>query len=123
MRCLSRLVMLFAISVVTLFLFACGGGGSGSGGGVTTVSPAGTGTVTLLITDGPSDDFDAINLTVVKAELFSDSGKVTLFSGKKTFDLLQLKNVTEIFSVTHMPNGTYNKIRLTLTSIELVKKD
>jgi len=123
MRCLSRLARLFAIPVVTLFLFACGGGGSGSGGGVTTVSPAGTGTVTLLITDGPSDDFDAINLSVVKAELFSDSGKVTLFSGEKTFDLLQLKNVTEIFSVTHIPNGTYNKIRLTLTSIELVKKD
>jgi hypothetical protein len=123
MRYLFRVFRFFAIPVVTLFLFACGGGGSGSGGGGTTVSPAGTGTVTLLVTDGPSDDFDAINLSVVRAELFSDSGKVTLFSGEKTFDLLQLKNVTEIFSVTNVPNGTYNRIRLTLTSIELVKKD
>jgi len=121
MRSLSRLFRLITIPVLSLFLFACGGGGSG--GGVTTVSPAGTGTVTLLVTDGPSDDFDAINLTVVKAELLSERGRVTLFSGNKTFDLLQLANVTEIFSVTHVPTGTYNKIRLTLTRIELVKKD
>jgi hypothetical protein len=117
---LSRLFRLITVPVLSLFLFACGGGGSGGGG---TVSPAGTGTVTLLVTDGPSDDFDAIYLTVVKAELLSDSGKVTLFSGKKKFDLLQLADVTEIFSVKHVPADTYNKIRLILTSVELVKKD
>ncbi len=125
MRSLSRLFRFIAVSVVTLFLFACGGGGGGSngGGGVATLSPAGTGTVTLLVTDAPNDDFDAINLTVIKAELLSDSGSVTLFSGEKTFDLLRLANVTEIFSVTHITPGTFNKIRLTLTKVELVKKD
>ena len=46
-----------------------------------------------------------------------------MFSGEKTFDLLTLANVTEIFSVTHIAPGTYNKIRLTLTKVELVKKD
>ena len=122
MRSLSCWFRCFAVSVITLFLFACGGGGGGTNG-VSTVSSAGTGTVTLLLTDAPSDDFKAINLDVVRAELFSDNGRVELFSGKKTFDLLQLANVTEIFSVTSVPAGTYNKIRLTLTRIELVRKD
>ncbi|GMQ88629.1 MAG: hypothetical protein BMS9Abin09_0058 [Gammaproteobacteria bacterium] len=125
MRNLSSLFRIFAVPVISVFLFACGGGGGGSNGGgsVATLSPAGTGTVTLLVTDAPNDDFNAINLTVIKAELLSDSGSVTLFSGEKTFDLLQLANVTEIFSVTHIAPGTFNKIRLTLTKVELVKKD
>lgn len=114
-------VFRYVVTLLPLFLLACGGGGGG--GGASTVASAGTGTVTLLVTDGPSEDFNAINLTVVKAELLSDSGKVTLFSGQKTFDLLRLADVTEIFSVTHVPVGTYNKIRLTLTSVELVMKD
>ncbi len=125
MSSLSRLFRIFTVPVITVFLFACGGGGGGSssGGEVATLSPAGTGTVALLVTDAPNDDFDAINLTVIKAELLSDSGSATLFSGEKTFDLLQLVNVTEIFSVTHITPGTFNKIRLTLTRVELVKKD
>lgn len=121
MRNLNRLFGLAAIPLISLFLFSCGGGGGSSTTG--TVAPAGTGSVTLLVTDAPSDDFDAINLTVSQVELLSDSDSVVLYSGSKTFDLLQLASITEIFSVTDVPVGTYNKIRLTLTAIELVLKD
>ena len=102
------------VALLSLFLFSCGGGSSSD-------SP-GTGTVALLITDGPSEEFKAINLNITKVELMSDSGRVTLFEGVKKFDLLQLANVTEIFSLTEVPVGSYDKIRLTLTSIELVLK-
>ena len=103
------------VALLSLFLFSCGGG-SGS-------DSSGTGTVALLVTDGPSEEFKAINLNVTKVELMSDSGRVTLFEGVKEFDLLQLANVTEIFSLTDVPVGSYDKIRLTLTSIELVLMD
>ena len=52
-------------------LAGCGGGGgssSDSGGG------GGTGSVGLLLTDGPTDDFDAVNITIVKAELLYGRG-------------------------------------------------
>lgn len=101
------------VALLSVFLFSCGGGSDSSG----------TGTVALLITDGPSEEFTEINLNVTKVELLSDSGRVTLFEGEKVFDLLQLANVTEIFSLTEVPVGSYDKIRLTLTSIELVLMD
>ncbi len=119
---LYRLFSFIAIPLISLFLFSCGGGG---GGGSTpgSVSPASTGTVTLLVTDAPSDDFNAIILSVTRAELFCDSGKVEVFSGFKKFDLLKLANVTEIFAEKDVPVGICSKIRLTLKEIELVKKD
>lgn len=103
-----------------LILSACGGGGSGGGDSASGDKP---GTVGLLITDSPSDDFQEINLTVTKAELLSDSGSQTIFSGNKTFNLLDLENVTEIFAVNSAPAGAYSKIRLTLEKIELVHDD
>ena len=54
-----------AAAVMVLFLAACGGGGGDSASN--TVSSGGTGSVGLLLTDGPTDDFDAVNITVVKA--------------------------------------------------------
>jgi len=121
MRSLSRLFRFITIPVLSLFLFACGGGG---GGGTTgSVSPASTGTVTLLVTDAPSDDFNAIILSVTRVELFCASGKVEVFSGFKKFDLLKLANVTEIFAEKDVPVGICSKIRLTLKEIELVMKD
>ncbi len=74
----------------------------------------------LLLTDAPSDIFEEINITVVKAELLSDGGKVTVFQGKRTFNLLDLTDA-RIFAIREgIAAGTYSKIRLTLTKIELV---
>ncbi len=117
MKTPTRTIEYLLMLILTLCLAACGGGGG------STVAPAGTGTVALLVTDGPTDDFDAVNLTVTRIELLSDSGRVTVFSGNRTFDLLTLADATELFSVADVPAGYYSKIRLTLTRIELVKKD
>jgi hypothetical protein len=110
-------------AVMALFLAACGGGGGGgSDSASNTVSSGGTGSVGLLLTDGPTDDFDAVFITVVKAELLADSGSVTIFEGEETLNLLDYRNDARIFALNPgVPAGTYEKIRLTLSDIELVK--
>ncbi len=118
---LRPLVGLFSIMLFTLVLTACGGGDGGSG---SASLEGGTGNVALLLTDGPTDDFDEINITVIKAELFCDSGHISIFEGEKTFNLLNLADHGKIFAAGEgIPAGYCSKIRLTLTSIELVKKD
>jgi len=114
---------LVTAAVMALFLTACGGGGGSDGGSSTNSgSTAGTGSVGLLLTDGPTDDFDEVNITIVKAELLSDSGRVTIFQGNETVNLLDYRNDSRIFSLDpSVPAGTYEKIRLTLSKIELVK--
>ena len=54
----------------------------------------------------------------------SESEKVTIFSGTKSFDLLKLEDESALFSVSSgVPSLWYKKIRLHVTDIELVKKD
>ena len=119
---ISMLNKFVAATVMVLFLAACGGGGGGGDSASNTVSSGGTGSVGLLLTDGPTDDFDAVNITVVKAELLSDSGRFTIFEGEETVNLLDYRDDARIFSLhPSVPAGTYEKIRLTLSNIELVK--
>jgi len=120
---ISKLNKFMAAAVMVLFLAACGGGGGGgSDSASNTVSSGGTGSVGLLLTDGPTDDFDAVFITVVQAELLSDSGSVTIFLGEETLNLLDYRNDARIFALNPgVPAGTYEKIRLTLSDIELVK--
>jgi len=118
-----RLFKLITVSFILVVLFSCSGG-SGSGSGTTDGSniTTDTGSVALLLTDAPSEIFEEINITVVKAELLSDDGRVTLFEGERIFNLLDLTDV-KIFAIRDgVPAGTYNKIRLTLkdNGIELV---
>ncbi len=112
---------LFVIALIAA-LVSCGGGGRDENTGGDPAA-AGKGTVALLVTDGPTDEFREINLTILKVELLCESGKQVLFSGMKKFDLLQLTDVTEIFSVSEVETGYCSKIRLTLAEIELVFKD
>ncbi len=113
----KRLFSILFFSLAFAVLASCGSGGST---GDTAGDSTGTGTVALLLTDAPSDIFEEINITVVKAELLSDSGAVTMFQGERTFNLLDLTDV-RIFAIREgIAAGTYSKIRLTLTDIELV---
>ncbi|MCW8942479.1 MAG: DUF4382 domain-containing protein, partial [Gammaproteobacteria bacterium] len=114
----TRLFSISFLAVIFAVITGCS-----SGDTATTNSTAGTGTVALLLTDAPSDIFEEINITVVKAELLSDSGAVTIFRGEREFNLLDLTDA-RIFAIREgIAAGTYNKIRLTLTQIELVDYD
>jgi Domain of unknown function (DUF4382) len=115
--------LLFSVFALTLWLTACGGSG-GTGGSGSMSGANGTGTVAVVITDAPGSEFDEINVTVTRIELLSDAGQVTIFEGEKTFNLLQLSEVSNFFVVADgVPPGPYDKIRLILSDLELVRKD
>lgn len=115
-----------ALSLALIASLACGPtegfvAADGAGGG------AGTATVSVLVADAPSDAFLAVNVTVMAITLLGGpSGPVTIFEGLETFDLLALRDVSEIFAISDdVPAGTYSKIRLTLADdgLELVIDD
>ena len=129
----SKTLLLSLITIMSFALISCGGssGNNDNSDSLNTPTPLNTpnigsngetGSVGILLTDGFTDEFDAVNITVTKAALLSDSGSVTIFQGDKTVNLLDYKNDSHIFSLNdNVPTGTYSKIRLTLSNIELVK--
>ena len=102
-----------------LSITSCGGG---SGGG--SASSDDVGSVAVLLTDGPTADYDQINLTITQIELIGDNGaSAVVFSGERTVDLLDLSDDAEVFSLVDAPAGIYHKIRFTVTALQLVKLD
>ena len=111
----------FERAVFTTFLAlsvaACGGGSSSD-----QVLPSGSsqGGLTLLIGDAPADDFDAIVLTVENILLIGDDGQLDLeLTEAVEVDLLQLRNATELLVDAELPVGSYSKIRLEISDLQL----
>jgi len=123
---IQRITAAFSIIALAVALVSCGGGSSGS----SVDDPnqiQGKGTVGILLTDKPADPtmFAAIIASIVKVELMGseENGRVELFSAPPTkeFDLLRLRNesIPLVFK-DKVPAGTYCKIRLTLSQLELI---
>jgi len=107
------------LSLLMATLAACGGGGSGGGAAVPQ-----TATVGIALTDDPSPDFDQALATITSIDLLGEDGQVNVFSGVETVDLLKLADYSELFAVRDdVPAGTYNKIRLRLSDLELIRLD
>ena len=65
----------------SLLLSACGGGGGGND------APS-TGDVSIVFTDGPTDQYDRILITMTGMTLIGSGGQVALYDGEPvTFDL------------------------------------
>lgn len=114
------------LTLISLTLAACGGSGTGS------TTAGGTGSVGIVLTDGPTADFDEVNVTITEIKLIADddhdnNGHVVLFQGEETVNLLSLTDFSALFALNNnVPAGEYEKIRLQLkqpNGIELVKKD
>lgn len=117
-----------AIAAALAALAACGGGGGSSApdGGSAAPPPATpqTGTVTVLLTDGPTDEFCQILATLTSIDLLGADGRTNIWTGNETVNVLALRNYSDAFAVnSEVPIGQYDKIRLTLSELELVRCD
>ena len=125
-----QILILFFSAVLIIALTSCGGGGGSDDSGSDTPNATlqSTGTVGILLTDKPADLslFASINATIESVELLGgDGSKVTIYSGPpKTYDLLKLTHEAIPFTFKDdVPVGTYCKIRLILSELELVLAD
>lgn len=112
--------------VVVVFIFLALSACSSSGGGDSNTSSSGaatTGRVSLLITDGISDKFDQVNLTVQSISFLSDddSNETVVFDQPQVINLLALQNYSNLLVTTVIPTGVYKKIRLQISQVELLK--
>jgi len=106
-------------AILTALLTGCGSSASVSGGSTQ------TGKVAILLTDGPTEEFSQVNVTVNEVSLLSDEqGPVVLFSGARRINLLSLREVEDLFTVNEdVSAGSYGKIRLSVSEPEFVKTD
>ena len=118
----SRLRTLAAVLLIAMLQVACSGGSNGSN-----AQPSATGTVGILLTDAPSDLFSEINLTLTEVSVIGGAddsdGQQTVFSGSKTVNLLDLTNYSEPVAFGEVAVGSYTKLRLRISDLELVPKD
>lgn len=115
--------LLVIVLVLPFLLAGCGGSSSGANTQTNPVTPA---TVGLIITDAAIDDWDQVLATITSVELLVEGASPghVLFAGEETIDLLQLRDFVEVFAIDeNVPPGTYEKIRLRLSSLELVRLD
>lgn len=126
MKYKTAILPVFLLALVTLLLNACGGGGGG-GDSTSTTDAVGTGSVGISLTDKPANlaEVEQILITIQAVEIFSEDGqgRVTLYDGRPRgpFDLLRLEHEARPLAFgNNVPAGTYCKIRLTLTDLELV---
>lgn len=119
-------IFLFLLSAI---LASCGGSDTASlDGDNNQPAAAQTGRVSLLITDGPTDEFDQVNVTLESISFISEgddsSGHETIvFDDSEVINLLALENYSDLLSTTVIPVGSYSKIRLHVSQVELVKLD
>jgi hypothetical protein len=95
----------------SLLLSACGGGGGGND------APS-TGDVSIVFTDGPTDQYDRILITMTGMTLIGSGGQVALYDGEPvTFDLLDMSDWADLAFNTKVLAGDYSKTRLYLSKI------
>ena len=111
----KRLTYFTGVSILALVLTACGGSDGG------TLPGGESGMMAVLITDAPSDEFEQINLTLLEVELLGDGAPVTLHEDERRINLLDLTHHSEMLAAVDVPAGEYNKIRLRIEDVELVR--
>lgn len=113
----------FFIMILLFSVFAQGGCGDGNDATVGGLNQTKTGNVAILLTDGFTDDFSEVYITITGIELISDDQKVQIFSGEKKVDLLKLRDESSLFSVSNeVPAIRYSKIRLTVKEITMTMR-
>ena len=117
------LVLLLFMGSATVFLVSCGGGGGGSGGSSST-GRSGTGTVAVSIADNPTDDYDAIYVTITEVSLLPGPVVIYESSEGKEINLLEHRDNNDyLLKVNYkVPPGNYDKIRLRISEVSAEPK-
>ena len=100
--------------IITSFaITSCGGSDS---------APPATGKVAVMITDGPTEDFEQILITLDRMLLLGgDGGHQVLYEGEPiTFDLLDMRDRADFAFASEVLADDYSKIRLEVSEIQLV---
>lgn len=117
-----RFLSLILVALMTA-LSGCGGGGGGGDGSSVTAQ---TGTVAIFIKDAPTDEFEKILVTVTEVSLIPVSGTPVVIyqnAGGCEVDLLEYREEDFLLTLSrNVPAGSYSKIRLQVSDIELVPK-
>ena len=110
------------LNINRLFVIFLAGAGVLAGCGPSDFSSEAGGSVQLLLTDGPTDEFDQVNISVDTIALLGEGESVYLLAETTSYNLLDLRNCAAMLAVQHdVPVGTYSKLRLDISNIELVK--
>lgn len=113
---IKRFLCLSFLLAAGLALNACGGGSGND-------QPA-TGQVAVVFTDGPTDEYERILVSITGMSLIGAGGQVALYDGPEiTFDLLEMSEWGDLAFNTEVLAGSYNKIRLQLSGLELEDTD
>ena len=101
-------------SLALLSLAGCGGGGGGSAAGTTASS--GLSAMNVYVTDGFSDQYKQVLVTLYKIEVTADGTTYqTVFSSTagQTLDLSSLSATAELLASVSVPSGSYTQARIT----------
>jgi len=113
-----RLLSLRALFIIASIAIGGCGGGSDS-------APQETGTLAVMITDGPTDQYEQILITLNRMSLLGGSGghQVVYDGPPITFDLLDLGDRSDFAFSGEINADNYSKIRLEVSQIQLVDLD
>lgn len=120
-KAIARTAACIGSLLLLIILNGCGGGGGSS-----QPVPGGTasGNLRLLVGDNPADVFDAVLLTVDAITLLTDADSVELALDEPVvIDLLALQNLTDELLDAEVPAGSYSKIRLFISDLQLQTLD
>lgn len=108
-----RVLNTLLLATTLVALSACGGSSGGGSGG--------TGQLSVIITDGPTDIYERVLITLTRMTLIGSGGQQVVYDGAPiTFDLLQLRDRADFAFSQQIAVGDYNKIRLEVTRVTLV---
>lgn len=118
---------LFRLSAVILacgLVAACGGGGGSGSTSTSAPAAANTGTVTLTLSDAPIQDFRSVWMTIDEIRFLSNAGQdILVLEEPVHVDFLALQNFSEVLLRREVVAGTYSKIRLILSSLDVELQD
>lgn len=116
---------LFAL-IVVFATFGCSGGGGSAGAPTTptTSASAGEGTATVLLTDSPFSDAQAVLVTFTEVSAHRSGGGWETIpfsppSASRTCDLKKLEGAQDILGTGPLPQGHYTQIRLMVSEATL----